>query len=215
LIRIWGARNVHWTKRAKTPGFIASLRRLKFLEVHIDMRITRLILEKFKKVDKVEIAVHGINVLVGGNNAGKSSVLQGIHFSVIAAIASREAGGKNTYSQEALLYCPARNFAELRHGSAYLNQSQFGHLKLEAVFPDEVEAKYAVRIYRGRNEGNVGCERTGSPRLGALVASADNLFSIYVPGLAGVSQSEQYCTESVVRRGVASGDANLYLRNVL
>jgi energy-coupling factor transporter ATP-binding protein EcfA2 len=37
----------------------------------------------------------------------------------------------------------------------------------------------------------------------------------YVPGLAGVPLSEQYRTESVVRRGVASGDANLYLRNVL
>lgn len=178
------------------------------------MRITKLVLEKFKKVDKVEIDLHPINVLVGGNNSGKSSVLQGIHFSVIAAISSREAG-KDTYTQESLLYCPARNFAELRHGSTYLNQSQFGHLKLEAVFPDETIGRYAVRIYRGRNEGNVGCERTGSARIGALVASSDNLFSVYVPGLAGISQFEQYCTESVVRRGVASGDANLYLRNVL
>jgi energy-coupling factor transporter ATP-binding protein EcfA2 len=33
--------------------------------------------------------------------------------------------------------------------------------------------------------------------------------------LAGVPQIEQFRTESVVRRGVASGDANLYLRNVL
>jgi energy-coupling factor transporter ATP-binding protein EcfA2 len=48
-----------------------------------------------------------------------------------------------------------------------------------------------------------------------MVASREQLFSIYVPGLAGVSQFEQHHSESVVRRGVASGDANLYLRNVL
>ena len=37
--------------------------------------------------------------------------------------------------------------------------------------------------------------------------------NVYVPGLAGISQFEQHRSESVVRRGVASGDANLYLRN--
>ena len=178
------------------------------------MRLTSLVLEKFKRVDKVDINLQSLNVLVGGNNSGKSSVLQGIHFSVIAAIASREAR-KDTYTQDSLLYCPARNFEELRHGSGYLNQSQFGNLKLSAEFPDEAVAQYNVRIYRGRNEGNVGCIRTGSTKIGVLVTSSDNLFSIYVPGLAGISQFEQYRSESVVRRGVASGDANLYLRNVL
>lgn len=178
------------------------------------MRLTKLVLEKFKRIDKVEVDLHPLNVLVGGNNAGKSSVLQGIHFSVIAAIASREAG-KDTYTQNSLLYCPAMNFEELRHGSGYLNQSQFGHLILNAEFSDATVAQYTVRIYRGRNEGNVGCQRTGNTRIGTMVTNSENLFSIYVPGLAGVSQFEQFRTESVVRRSVASGDANLYLRNVL
>lgn len=179
------------------------------------MKLTKLTLEKFKKVDKVEISLQGLNVLVGGNNAGKSSVLQGVHFSVIAAISSRQAG-RDTFTQESLLYCPARSFESLRHGVGYTNQTHFGHLRLVAETPDEEKAQqYVVRIYRGRNEGNVGCQRTGSPRLGQMVASREQLFSIYVPGLAGVSQFEQYHSESVVRRGVASGDANLYLRNVL
>jgi predicted ATPase len=178
------------------------------------MRLTKVTLEKFKKVDRVEIDLHPINVLVGGNNSGKSSVLQGIHFSVIAAIASREAG-KGTYTQDSLLFCPAKNFEELRHGSGYLNQSNFGYFKVDAELPDEAIANYSVRIYRGRNEGNVGCQRSGNQKVGALIHSPDKLFSIYVPGLAGIPQSEQYRSESVVRRGVASGDANLYLRNVL
>lgn len=179
------------------------------------MKLTKLTLEKFKKVDKVDIDLQGLNVLVGGNNAGKSSVLQGVHFSVIAAIASKQAG-RDTFTQESLLYCPSRSFESLRHGSAYTNQSLFGYLRLVAdMHDDEKPHQYAVRIYRGRNEGNVGCQRSGSPRLGQMVANREELFSIYVPGLAGVSQFEQHHSESVVRRGVASGDANLYLRNVL
>lgn len=177
------------------------------------MKVKKLILEKFKKVDRVEIDLDAINVLVGGNNAGKSSVLQGVHFSVIAAVASRDAG-KDTFAQDSLLYCPAQGFEALRHGTAYTNQTHFGHLRLTAELPDEPNAQLNVKIYRGRN-GNVGCERWGSTRLNGTVSSADRLFSIFVPGLAGVPQVEQFRTESVVRRGVASGDANLYLRNVL
>lgn len=180
------------------------------------MKLTKLVLEKFKKVDKVEIdlSLSPLNVLVGGNNSGKSSVLQGVHFSIIAAIASREAG-KNTYTQDSLLFCPARNFEDLRHGDGYLNQSNFGHLEIFFELPDDGPVQYSIRIYRGRNEGNVGCERRGNIKVGNSITNSENLFSIYVPGLAGIPQSEQFRTESVVRRGVASGDANLYLRNVL
>jgi energy-coupling factor transporter ATP-binding protein EcfA2 len=183
------------------------------------MQLHSLELESFKKVKKVEIVLAGINVLVGGNNAGKSSVLQGIHFSVAAAIASRIAG-KDTYPQDSLLYCPSRSFEDLRHGEVYGNQSNFSFLKIIAEYPDDVEkTTHTVRVYRGRNEGNVGCVRTtprpGQISLGLAISNAEDLFSIYVPGLAGIPQSEQFRSESVIRRGVASGDANMYLRNVL
>ena len=61
--------------------------------------ITKLRLRKFKKVDDVKLDLQSLNVIVGGNNSGKSSVLQGIHFSVIAAIASRETR-RNTFTQK-------------------------------------------------------------------------------------------------------------------
>lgn len=181
------------------------------------MILKKVILKKFKKVDTVELDLSSspISVLIGPNNCGKSSVLQGIHFSVTAAIASREAD-RSTYVQDALLYCPARDFQQLRHGDGYANQSNFGHLQVFADLPDEEsEENYSIRIYRGRNEGNVGCQRSGSAKINAYVTSSDNLFSVYVPGLAGIPQTEQFRSESVIRRGVASGDANLYLRNVL
>lgn len=179
-----------------------------------NLNLTELRLRKFKKVDDVVIRLASTNVLIGGNNSGKSSVLQGIHFSVCAAIAARIIGG-TTFTQSSLLYCPARDFVSLRHGSHYSNQSNFGHLDIKARLSDNVERSYTIRIYRGRNEGNVGCTRTGDPALAPIVGNATDLFSIYVPGLAGIPQVEEYRSESVIRRGVAGGDANLYLRNVL
>lgn len=170
-------------------------------------------LERFKKINKVEIELSDINVLIGSNNAGKSSVLQGIHFSVVAAVAARRLR-KKTFTQDNLLYCPTRNFKILRNSSEYQNQSNFSYLRIKAKIDDE-EDIYTVRVYRARNEGNVGCERSGNQRIGARITEDIPPFSIYVPGLAGIPQVEEYRSESVVRKGVASGDANLYLRNVI
>ena len=61
------------------------------------MEIQSIKLEKFKKIDEAVIDLDSINVLIGGNNAGKSSVLQGIHFSIATAIAARKIG-KRTFT---------------------------------------------------------------------------------------------------------------------
>jgi hypothetical protein len=114
-----------------------------------------------------------------------------------------------------LLFCPAHKFEELGNGEPYTNQSRKGDLSVQAKLPDGTTAEYGISIYRGRNEGNVGCTRAGNVVLGNTITDSDRLFSIYVPGLAGIPPFEQYRTLSVVRRGVAGGEANLYLRNVL
>jgi Fe-S cluster assembly ATPase SufC len=177
------------------------------------MKISSIEVERFKKVKKAEIELGDINVLIGSNNAGKSSVLQGIHFSIVTSVSARRLG-KKTFTQDNLLYCPTRNFVTLRNGAGYQNQSNFGYLRIRAEVDDD-EDIYTVRVYRGRNDGNVGCERSGNPNIGLRVTDTISPFSIYVPGLAGIPQTEEYRSESVVRKGVASGDANLYLRNVI
>ncbi len=173
-------------------------------------------LRAFKKVRDVQIDIEDINVIVGGNNSGKSSVLQGVHFFVIAAIASREAQ-RQTFPQDELLFCPARDFSDLGYGSGFTNQTNWGYLNIEgsAEDPDDPPPSYEIAVYRGRNVGNVGCLRAGDGALGNQVTDPNRLFSAYVPGLAGIPREEQFRSEGVIRRGVASGDANLYLRNVL
>jgi len=177
------------------------------------MEITRIQLERFKRVSSATIDLSPINILVGGNNSGKSSVLEGLHFSVVASVAARLANTK-TFTQDSLLFCPTKEFVNLRHGAPYKNQSNFGYLRDHAKEGNE-DLRCNSKIYRGRNEGNVGCEIPGSVNLRQLVSDSQRSFSVYVPGLSGIPQVEECRTESIIRRGVASGDANLYLRNVL
>ena len=113
-------------------------------------------------------------------------------------------------------------YNSLRNGTPYKN-FRGGHesqLTLKANVKDkegaDEEVYYNIALYKGRNHGNIGCERSGDYlRLGASVTDPINLFSIYVPGLAGVPQVEELRAKAIVRKGVASGDANLYLRNII
>ena len=77
------------------------------------MYLTELELKKYKKVSQAKLDLEPINVIVGGNNSGKSSILQGIHFSVTASVAARQQG-QQTFSCDYLLYNPTRDFSVLR-----------------------------------------------------------------------------------------------------
>jgi ABC-type Mn2+/Zn2+ transport system ATPase subunit len=178
--------------------------------------ISEVNLSNFKKIQNVNIRLEPINILVGGNNSGKSSILQGIHFSIMAAVAERE-NRRKTFPQDRILYCPADNYNALCHGATSYDNSEHGRKgKLTLKYlSQQGESQYTIEIYRGRNIGNIGCVRSGDVDLGMNVTDPRNLFSIYVPGLAGIPVYEEYRSERVVRHGVARGDANLFLRNVL
>jgi len=55
----------------------------------------------------------------------------------------------------------------------------------------------------------------GGTSLLSQISDPKGFFSIYVPGLAGISIREEYRSELVMNNGIARGDANLYLRNLL
>jgi hypothetical protein len=47
------------------------------------------------------------------------------------------------------------------------------------------------------------------------ISSLDKPFSVFSPGLAGISKRENYVSDGVLFRTLARGDANLVLRNIL
>lgn len=177
------------------------------------MKITKIELENFKKITKASVNVRAITVLVGGNDSGKSSFVQGLHFAVMAASAFH-AAGKKTFPQERLLFCPTLPFVRLGNKGEYANQSNFLKLRID-VDEDGKQASQEMKIYRARND-NVGFEyEKSTAEITRLIQSRDKLFTVYVPGVSGIGRSEPLHQKGQIKRGIASGDANLYLRSVL
>lgn len=186
-----------------------------------NMKLTKIEISDFKKIKSVAVNLEAINVIVGGNNAGKSSFLQAIHFAVTLAVANREAS-ETTFSTDRLMYLPAADFNDLRHGEPYQNNKIKGvysgvtFTASDVINDNEEIFAYKISIRRGRNYGNISCEREGNYlNLGVKITDSNRPFSVYVPGLAGIPQFEEFRSRRTVLKGVASGDANLYLRNVL
>ncbi|SFR13996.1 ATP-dependent nuclease [Desulfoscipio geothermicus] len=174
-------------------------------------------LENFKNAVDFDTDLDKINVIVGANNSGKSSVLQGIHFNILAE-AVRRNSGRETVSQHSLLYLPSSDFTVLRHGTPYTNYSgNTSKLTLTSdTFSDGENAdSFSITISKGRNFENISIKCRPNNPFRQLVTSYTDLYSVYVPGLSGIPLEEKLQTKAVIRSATANGDANLYLRNIL
>lgn len=173
--------------------------------------ITNVQLSRFKQIEEAALPLGPINVLVGGNNSGKSCILQGIHFG-IALAQTRRMVGVQQFPPERLRYCPTDDFLDLHHGRRLQEGTSIG-FRYEATNLAGAEDFAAVTLQRGRN-GVVSAQSDGGDLL-SVMNDPRGFFSIYVPGLAGITIREEYRSDAVVSNGIARGDANLYLRNVL
>jgi predicted ATPase len=73
------------------------------------------------------------------------------------------------------------------------------------------EVKVAVRKGKNRNI-NIAVSNLKAAR---EIASLAKPFTIFTPGLAGITKKEQHVSDGVLLRAIARGDANLVLRNTL
>lgn len=173
--------------------------------------ISNIRIQAFKKIQDASLPLEKINVLVGGNNSGKSCLLQGVHFGVTLSQSQRTAGTQQ-FAPERLRYCPTDDFLSLRYG-ARLTETGYIRFTLTRPLGGENHESATVDLMRGRN-GVVKVDTTGRNLLNEI-SDPKSFFSIYVPGLAGIAIREEYRSDLVVNNGIARGDANLYLRNVL
>jgi len=181
------------------------------------MTINRIELDSYKRIDLVNIDISSLNVIVGENNSGKSSVLQGIHYHLVSAIARSEAG-TDTFINSQIMYQPSQNFLHLRNGNPYGNSRDADNsskLTLSGIHIDGQTFEYAIELRKGRNDDNITCTTAGDQRVAQAVVNRSLPFSILVPGLAGIPVKEEFRSKSVVLKSIPSGDANLYLRNIL
>lgn len=220
---IHGTRSQTWVTSSTERLSLRRSRRLGFTpppkQRHPMTRLHTVTIRRFKGLKEVSLPVSDVTLLIGANNAGKSSVLQAIHFAVSLAQSARLIGEGVTWQRDKfelsfnpaqLIYTPVADVMSLATGGV-LQESRENRIEIQIATEDGSQCTVGLR--RGRNR-NIAVQIEGRT-LGEQLMDLTLPFSVYAPGLAGVPKSEGYVSPGVVRRIVARGDANLVLRNVL
>jgi len=176
-------------------------------------------IQRFKRIHDAPFDLAELNVLVGANNSGKSSLIQGLHFA-ISLLQSVRLGGtwpKNpgktvatTLSPNQLIYSPSEDAYALANGGRLLSEKTKA---IQFSFVLESGSKFEIQVSKGKNK-NIAVVVT-EPKTADALTSLEQPFTIFSPGLAGISKTEAFVSDGVLYRALARGDANLVLRNIL
>ena len=171
--------------------------------------------KNFKRISEARVPFNVITYLVGGNNSGKSSILQAIHTAVSCMQISVEQGQK-VIPESDLRYSPTAHFEQLGHERPYENNKagSRGTVTFEAI-SGETPITFDIEMYKARNHNNAGVEYTKKSPLRPQIADPSRLFSVYVPGLTGIPHREEYKSFGSILRMAAGGEANLVFRNIV
>ncbi len=183
------------------------------------MKIT---IKRFKSILEAELELSDINVLVGGNNSGKSSIIQAIQFAVSCTQTAGEyrkirwANGISyaIIAPDELFYSPIHDVYSLGYGNMPLVETNSKAIEIQIEdTANSGECTFILRIRRGRGR-TLSLSLIGMDLWKDIVA-LDEPYSMYVPGLSGISFEEDFITLGGVRRAAARGDSNHIFRNVL
>ena len=182
--------------------------------------IRKIEIDRFKSLQHVELNLGKVNVLVGANNSGKSSILQAIQFATSVAQTSQLSLSAPKYNKlgvlatsvypNQLIYSPVKDPYTLAKGGVLKeDEAQAICVRFEDDTGDSVKATFR----KGKNK-NISANFNGR-EIGNKLLSLENPFCMYVPGLAGIPFEEEIRPVGVVRRISAKGDSNTVFRNVL
>src|SRR5690606_10722529 len=149
--------------------------------------------QRFKSISDATIPLDRVTLLVGPNNAGKSSFLHAIQFAVSVAQSLRldnvslwsgdDLSG--TLSAQQLVYSPRRDVQALAAGG---NHRQDADQAIEATLTSSDLGSVTTQVRRGKNK-NIAVNRKGS-ELGERLEDMERPYSVVAPGLAGIPAFE-------------------------
>ncbi|QHL86424.1 AAA family ATPase [Nibribacter ruber] len=178
-------------------------------------------IDKFKKIDSVEVELQALNIFIGTNNSGKSSFIQGIQFAISSAqtlrlksVSWRSKNESQTLNLDStdFLYTPTRHIENLYHGKRLVTSKRRAD-RISMNFRFDDGQKTSINVSRGKN-GGFATVVTGKV-LGQKVNDIDNPFCVYVPGIAGIPIQEKFEVPIAIKKSATRGDSNNYLRNIL
>ncbi len=197
------------------------------------MELKKIKVKNFKKVSQVELDLASLNILVGANASGKSSILQAIHLASCLMRQVEKINYPSVISVNELDYLPTEDYPTLGNNQDWGNTDTMPGSRVDFKFEvststiDEGEAtitKTSSSSYAEfRSARNAGItvktsipENTWNTRKGHdLFRNKEKFFSAYSPGVSGISNEEQKQSKRVVLKACSYGDANGYLRNAL
>ena len=150
-------------------------------------RLSSVIIRRFKRLEAFELILGDVTLLVGANNAGKSSVLQAIHFAVSIAQTAQLVGEgvawqkdkfELSFNPSRLLYSPGADVLSLATGGA-LQEPRQSQIEIELC--DDFWNAFTVGLRRGRNR-NIAVSIVGR-QIGERLMDLAHPFTVYAPGL--------------------------------
>lgn len=183
-----------------------------------DVILESIRIEKFKKIDEIDLSVHDLNILVGSNGSGKSSILQALHLASCLMRQAERIRAKDTAMVRVadLDYLPSDEYWRLGHGAPWGNRSASPSSKVKFNFKAD-DGSVAIAHLEMRSARNAGISVVGElpEAVRAQFRGVDTFFSGFIPGISGIPNVEQKNSKRVVLKACSFGDSNVYLRNAL
>lgn len=177
-------------------------------------------INRFKFIESATLDLEKINVLVGANNAGKSSILQALQFTTSVAQTAKLYSQNGKFDNKGvwatsvfpnqLIYSPVKDPYTLAKGGILKEDINQG---IKVAFFEDTGESVAATFRKGKNK-NISARFEGE-LVGQQLSSLENPFCMYVPGLAGIPSEEEIRAVGMVRRIAAKGDSNTVFRNVI
>jgi len=182
------------------------------------MKLIKLKVENFKKIASVDVPLADVNILVGTNGCGKSSIIQAVHLAccVMRQVERVDANKTSTVGVVELDYLPTDDYKTLGHGADWGNKKGSPASRVTFYFENQEggqeEAKCNLRSAR-----NAGISITGSipSSMTSLLRSKKKFFSAYIPGISGIPNKEEKKSKKIILKACSFGDSNVILRNAL
>ena len=182
------------------------------------MRLKKLKIENFKKIVELDLELSDVNILVGANGCGKSSIIQAVHLAccVMRQVDRVDSSKTSTVGVDEMDYLPTDDYKTLGHGANWGNKEGTPSSQVTLVFENPtgtlVEAK--CRLRSARNAG-ISISGTVPADLTSLLRVKKKFFSAYIPGISGIPNKEDRKSKKVILKACSFGDSNVILRNAL